>query len=71
MLPKKVLVVALPALLAFSGFSPAAVAAPKKKPPALRCFKNQTAVKTKSGKVVCKRKSTKTSSTGRPTGGKK
>ena len=62
MLRNKLLAVTLPALLAFFGFSESAVAAPKhpRKPPTLRCFKNQTPVKNKAGKTVCKRKATKT-----------
>lgn len=57
-LRRKLLAVALPALLAFVGLSePAVAAAPKKghrTPAAVRCAKNQTAVKTKSGKTICK-----------------
>ena len=55
---RKLLAVALPALLAFVGLAePAVAAAPKKAhrtPAAVRCAKGQTAVKTKSGKTMCK-----------------
>ena len=68
MLRRRLVAVALPALLVFCGFSESAMAAPKnpRRPATLRCAKNQTPVKNKAGRVVaCRRTAAGRSSTAR------